>query len=187
MPMPRGDTTLIDDARRADAPRSAQTDFDAGAVFRAEQPALLRHLLYMTGDRALAEDLAQEAFGRLVQAADMEDVRNPRAWLMKVASNLAYNHFRGEGRRTEREIRTAADGDALAPDIDAVVDVRRCLEALDPRDRAVLMLRHSGFSYAEIADSVGLAANSIGTTLARAQRRFRDIYENGPAPARRVI
>ena len=46
-----------------------------------------------------------------------------------------------------------------------------------PRDRAVLLLRHSGFSYAEIADAVGLAPGSVGTTLVRAQRRFREVYE----------
>lgn len=178
---------MIDDARRTFGPPSVPraADFDAAAVFRENQPALLRHLLYLTGDRPLAEDLAQEAFGRLVQAAKSEAVRNPRAWLMTVGSNLAYNHFRGEERRAEREAAHAGPVEAVAPDIDAVADVRRCLGKLDARDRAVLMLRHSGFTYAEIAEAVGLAPASIGTVLARAQRRFRDIHEGVAAPQRR--
>ena len=61
-------------------------------------------------------------------------------------------------------------------DLDDVLDVRETLEALEPRDRVALLLRHSGFSYAEIADATGLAPSSVGTTLARAQRRFRQEY-----------
>jgi RNA polymerase sigma factor (sigma-70 family) len=151
-------------------------------VYRAERSAVQRHLTYLTGDRSLAEDLTQEAFGRLYEigAEDRAALRNPRAWLLRVASNLAYNHFRGETRRTAREIRA---GIAATADTEDILDVRLALQELDPRDRAVLMLRHSGFSYAEIADAVGLAAGSVGTTLARAQRRFREVYSGSkPGP-----
>jgi RNA polymerase sigma factor (sigma-70 family) len=99
-----------------------------------------------------------------------------------VASNLAYNHMRGEARRISRE--TIAET-SPETDVDAILDVRRALEDLGARDRIVLMLRHSGFSYAEIAEAVGLAPNSVGTILARAQRRFRETYEGAPHSARR--
>jgi RNA polymerase sigma factor (sigma-70 family) len=143
-------------------------------VYLAEYPRVLRHLTYLTGDRSLAEDLAQEAFGRLLQRADAEELRDPGAWLLTVASNLAYNHARGETRRVERERRVA---DRPEGDVDDVIDVRRALAALEPRDRTVLLLRHSGFSYAETAEAVGIQASSIGTILARARRRFREAYE----------
>ena len=159
-----------------------QADFDR--IYREQRRAIERHLVYLTGDRALAEDLAQETFGRLYEgglARDGATLRNPRAWLMTVASNLAYNHFRGEQRRAAREEATKATTTAAGPsDLDAVLDVRAALATLDARDRIVLMLRHTGFSYAEIAEAVGLAPSSIGTILARAQGRFRSAYE-GPA------
>lgn len=148
-------------------------DFDR--TYRSERGVVQRHIVYLTGDRSLAEDLTQETFGKLYERPPSEELRNPRAWLLTVASRLAYNHMRGDARRQEREMRTAPDTDS---DVDAVLDVRRALDRLEPRDRVVLLLRHSGFTYAEIGEATGVAATSVGTTLARAQRRFRDVYES---------
>jgi RNA polymerase sigma-70 factor (ECF subfamily) len=159
------------------AQSAAAPEFDS--IYLAEYGRVLRHLIYLTGDRAAAEDLAQETFGRLLERPPTE-LRNARAWLLTVASNLAYNHFRGETRRREREGRVA---DATPADLDAVLDVRRSLHALAPRDRVVLLLRHGGFSYAEISETTGLAPGSVGTTLARAQARFRELYEGPQAAA----
>lgn len=163
-------------------PLERQAEFDR--VFRAERVAVHRHLVYLTGDPALSEDLSQEAFGRYfeqVRTGASAEIRSPRAWLLTVASNLAYNHFRAETRRSAREqLPSAAPAET---DVDAVIDVREALSRLEARDRIALLLRHSGFSYAEIAEATGLAAGSVGTTLARAQRRFRDAYEGAPAGA----
>lgn len=147
-------------------------------AYSAHAVAVRRHLTYLTGDSAIAEDLTQETFGKLYErqlTGEGEELLNPQAWLLTVASNLAYNHFRTEGRRGAREAGTPVL--ARAADIDDVLDVRRVLTELDQRDRMVLMLRHSGFSYAEVAEAVGIAPASVGTILARAQRRFREAYE----------
>lgn len=149
----------------------SRAEFDR--VYRAERTAVHRHLVYLTGDTALAEDLTQETFGRLYERAPADGMRNVRAWLLTVASNLAYNQLRSDVRRRERETRVDA---VASTDVDDVLDVRRALAALEPRDRVMLLLRHSGFSYAEIAEAVGIAASSVGTVLARAQRRFREAY-----------
>jgi RNA polymerase sigma factor (sigma-70 family) len=160
-----------------------RAEFDE--LYRAHARSVRRHLVYLTGDQALAEDLTQEAFGRLYErlGADEVELRDPRAWLLTVASNLAYNHFRAEARRLAREsspeVAAGPDAAARQDDIDDVLDVRRALARLDSRDRVVLMLRHSGFRYAEIAEALDLAPSSVGTVLARAQRRFRETYE-GP-------
>ncbi len=151
-------------------------------IFRDQHRAVERHLVYLTGDRQLAEDLTQETFGKLY-ARGLDDggvaIANPHAWLLTVASNLAYNHFRAEARRARRE--TAAETDRAAEgDRDAVLDVRSALVRLDVRDRTVLLLRHTGFTYAEIAEAVGVAPSGVGTILARAQRRFREVYEGAP-------
>jgi RNA polymerase sigma factor (sigma-70 family) len=149
-------------------------------LYMAHAETVRRHLVYLTGDRPLAEDLAQETFSKLYQQASMADVRNPKSWLLTVASNLAYNHFRAESRRTARE-QAHPGGRATSQDtnaqMDDVIDVRRVLGELDPRDRAVLMLRHSGLTYAEVAEAVGVSATSVGTILSRAQMRFRSVYE----------
>ena len=50
--------------------------------------------------------------------------------------------------------------------------VRKVLSRMPERSREILMLRYSGFSYREIAGEVGVAPGSVGTLLARAERRF---------------
>jgi RNA polymerase sigma factor (sigma-70 family) len=161
-----------------DVPAANQVEFDL--LYRDHHGAVQRHLVYLTGNAQLAEDLTQDTFARLYQQGLLEGeaLRNPRAWLLTVASNLAYNHFRAESRRLARESGEASPAEPPLRDLDEALDVRAALLLLDPRDRVVLMLRNSGFSYAEIAEAVGLASSSVGTILARSQRRFREAYES---------
>jgi RNA polymerase sigma-70 factor (ECF subfamily) len=42
----------------------------------------------------------------------------------------------------------------------------------------LLLARHSGFSYAEVAAALNLNPASVGTLLARAERRFKEVYQN---------
>ncbi|MEX2315021.1 MAG: sigma factor-like helix-turn-helix DNA-binding protein [Thermomicrobiales bacterium] len=60
---------------------------------------------------------------------------------------------------------------------DEATIVRAHLARLPERQRAVLVLRSSGMSYAEVAGIVGVSTNSVGTLLARAERAFRNSYE----------
>lgn len=55
--------------------------------------------------------------------------------------------------------------------------VRAVLDQLSDRDRALLALRASGLNYEEIASTLGIRPSSLGTLLARAERRFRERYE----------
>jgi DNA-directed RNA polymerase specialized sigma24 family protein len=48
------------------------------------------------------------------------------------------------------------------------------LEELSPRDRTLLLLRHEGYSYRELALALRIRESSVGTLLARARARFRD-------------
>jgi RNA polymerase sigma-70 factor (ECF subfamily) len=54
--------------------------------------------------------------------------------------------------------------------------VRAVLEKLKPRSAQVLVLRHSGLSYAEIAAALNLPVSSVGTLLARAEAEFEKNY-----------
>jgi RNA polymerase sigma-70 factor (ECF subfamily) len=133
-----------------------------------------------TGDRARAEDLAQEVFLRALESPPL----NPKPWLFAVALNLA----RDEGRREVRQGRklellkgeTAGEA-APAPDeelegAERRAQVRAALDRLTEHDRSALLLKAEGFSYDEIASALGLAKGAIGTTLARARRRLVEAY-----------
>lgn len=158
------------------------TGAEIDALFAAHYPRLRRYLERSCGDSAIAEDAAQEAFVRLIDRGTLP--ADPVAWLITVASNLV----RDEQRRTTRRIRligtapTEAHPATTADPADEAVRgderrvVREALDRLTHRDRQLLLLRHSGFSYGEIAAALEMPATSVGTTLARANNAFRLAY-----------
>lgn len=157
------------------------------ALFLAHYDEVYRLLFRIVGSRQEAEDLAQETFLRLYRQPFLEGrEHNIRAWLYRVATNLGFNALRGGRRREQRN--TAATHQATAigdppPDPAEVVlrrdereTVGRVLGGLPPRQARLLLLRHAGLSYRELADAVGLAPGSVGTLLARATAAFEQAY-----------
>jgi RNA polymerase sigma-70 factor, ECF subfamily len=168
-------------ARRADDQARRFDD-----LFRRLYPRLhdLSHRLL--ADRWEAEDVAQEAFLKLVDAAVLERPDGEvEAWLRRVCVNLAYNRHRGWRRgheRLQRLGRMTPDGEGGDPlgsllRLEEQALVRRALWTLPERQRTCLLLRHAGYSYAEIAETCELAVGSVGVLLARAERAFRDSYQ----------
>lgn len=170
------------DRRNAGPPASAPARTDRGsldfdAFFRRVYPSLHRYALRMAGDADAADDIAQEAFTRLLGRSMPED--EARLWLFTVAANL----FRDRARMTKRRARILSTvprdetspwprPDERAERADDVARVRRALERIPERDRQMLLMRHEGFRYDEIARAVDVAPTSVGTLLARALRRF---------------
>ena len=155
---------------------------DWATVYRNSYQELVRYLHRRVWDLERAEDLAQESF---VRALDHEP-ENPRAWVFRIATNLANDEVRKVVRR--RRHLTLLKGEAEASDpapaeAEAALEhqeraerVRRALEALVERDREVLQLWDAGLDYAAIAEQTGLARKSVGTTLARARQRLAEAY-----------
>ena len=144
-------------------------------LFAEYHESLVRMLYRRTGDRDRAEEIAQETFARAVAAPP----RNPRPWLFAVALNLV----REEGRRAVRQDRRlvlykaeqpeSAEGPDEALDRgERIARVRSALASLSERDREALLLKAEGFSYEDIATTLGLARGAVGTTLSRARRRL---------------
>lgn len=155
---------------------------DWGEVYRTSFEELVRFLHRKVWDVERARDLAQEVFVRALR----HDPENPRAWLFKVATNLARDEARTVLRRKrhlallrseeeEREGSPRPDEDVLAKEEWA--QVRAALDGLNERDREVLLLWDSGLSYREIAEVTDLAPGAIGTTLARARQRLVEAHQ----------
>lgn len=150
--------------------------------------AAFRRALLLTGHRQSAEDAAQEAIARLLGQAPGR-VLNPGAWVSRVVSRLSYDWLRKRGREIsvaeppEPELQSAGSAALAADPATEVVaraeqnQVRAALAQLSPRDRTLLLLRHSGSSYQDIARALGCAPTSVGTLLVRAERRFKACYE----------
>src|SRR6266568_949325 len=75
------------------------------SVAEAELDAVHKYLLFLTGNRAVAEDLTGETFEKALRAWRRFDPRRgtARAWLCKIARRVALDHFRSEERRRRRE------------------------------------------------------------------------------------
>src|SRR5579884_3656993 len=141
-------------------------------VFRRRYGELFGLAYRVLGDRLEAEEIAQEAFVRL-STADLlaKPDEETAAWLRRVCLNLAFNRARDDRRaraRLERfgQLELAQGGfEPDGPERAVVrheeqVAVRRALAHLPERQRECLLLRHSGFAYAEIAATLGVAVGS---------------------------
>jgi len=137
-----------------------------------------------------ADDLAQEVFLRLYRYPPRGRESNVSAWLNRVAVNVGYNALRrmrrqARGADAERGAveaewlaeRSARETEACVSRREAQRCVRAVLRRIGKRQAALLVLRHGGLSYREIADAIGVAPGSVGTLLARAERAFLQAYE----------
>ncbi|RME49205.1 MAG: sigma-70 family RNA polymerase sigma factor, partial [Chloroflexi bacterium] len=157
----------------------SRDDTEFEALFLAHYDGIYRLLFRIVGSQHEAEDLAQEVFLRLYrQQFPEEREHNVRAWLYRVATNLAYNALRGQRRRERNqavaEQQMTAVGEAPPDPAHSAIQqderehVRQVLAGLPPRQAQLLLLRHAGLSYQELADALGVAPGSVGTLLARA-------------------
>jgi RNA polymerase sigma factor (sigma-70 family) len=155
-------------------------------LFARLYPGLVGLTHRIVGDRLDAEDVAQEAFLRLSdQAVQSRPDDEVAAWLRRVCLNLGFNRLRDRRSAHERLHRLGRlEGARVAPDpAGAVVreeeqaSVRAALASLPERQRDCLLLRHSGYSYAEVAATLGVAVGSVGVLLARGERAFRETYK----------
>ena len=98
---------------------------------------------------------------------------------------LGYNALRAARRRARYELQAghAALELKASPEPSRSLEqkqerarVRATLRGMKEREAQLLILRHSGFSYREIASALGIAPGSVGTLLARAQQTFRKEY-----------
>ena len=156
---------------------------DWNELYRATFPDLVRFLHRKVWDADRARDLAQEAFVRALQ----HEPKEPRAWLFRVAANLAMDEARTVLRRKKHltllKTETEVQEHALGPEAEMEkkeqwAGVKKALDALSERDREVLLLWDAGLGYPEIAEHMELTVGAIGTTLARARRRLAEAYKN---------
>jgi RNA polymerase sigma-70 factor (ECF subfamily) len=152
------------------------------ALFRAEYARVAGIANRVLADPHEAEDVAQEVFidfHRLHSAS----AQYAPAWLHRAAAHAALNRLRGAKRRQRRELSQAMD---KTEEMDRVADpqellevaedrrqVRQALARLAPRPAAVLVLRASGLSYAEVAQALGVGIGQVGTLLRRAEAALR--------------
>jgi RNA polymerase sigma-70 factor (ECF subfamily) len=151
--------------------------FDFESFFLANYARIARAVARIVGDRGRAEEIAVEAFWKLWRTPPAQG-ENAGGWLYRTAVRLALNDLRGNERRSRYEREAGSPPAAPTPEeVHAAgqerEQVRRVLAALEPRDAELLLLRHQGLSYEELARAIDVKPTSVGTLIARAQRAFR--------------
>ena len=149
-------------------------------LLRRHQSKVRGLLLRLAGDRALADDLAQETFLRAYRGlVGFAGRARFSTWLYRIAYNVYLNH-RARVRQ-HASLPEGFEGGAAAPESSmsaARADLRRDLEAaiagLPDRYRAVVMLHYlEDVSYPEIAEILDLPLGTVKTHLHRAKRLLR--------------
>ena len=143
-------------------------------------PAVYRYLRRLTNSRVQAEDVLQETFLKLhLEWQSGTEIENVRAWLFRVATNVARDRGRAEQRALLRDGRHQPE--QRVADFERSLGerqmIRRALVQLPPRMRQVLLLFSEGFTYREIAEIVGAEVEYVGVLLQRARASFRRHYE----------
>ena len=153
----------------------------AGELFARHWPGAWRVALGITGRRALAEDIAQDAMERAFAALPRFDERRPFApWLHRIVVNRALDLLRRERRLVG--LADAPDEALAAWDPDGSAD-RRMLAAiagLSVERRAVVILRYGiGHAPMEIAAILGVPVGTVHSRLARALEDLRGGIREG--------
>jgi RNA polymerase sigma-70 factor (ECF subfamily) len=143
-------------------------------------------LFRLLGDRARAEELANEAFLKLYRQSWLADSDGPvGGWLYRTSTNLGIDALRALARRQRYEEAAGRANTEAAHPIDPLQEVlreeqcrrvRSVLSALKSAHAQILILRATGLSYKELAESLGVKLGSVGTMLARAEAEFRERF-----------
>jgi RNA polymerase sigma-70 factor (ECF subfamily) len=142
-------------------------------------------LAYARGmDAELARDITQEAFLRLWKHWEQgEEIQNPRAWLHRVARNLAEDQAKSAFRRNGTmapELMTGVGGRELAPSEhlernETFAIVRQVLQEMAPADRDLLTLKYTlDYDAIQIAEILAVNVTAVHMRLSRARQRLAD-------------
>jgi RNA polymerase sigma-70 factor (ECF subfamily) len=178
-----------------DAPPPPPPARDFGAFYQATVHPLRAYLAKLLGDRAEAQDVAQNAFVRIQPAVDDGRAREPRLLLFATARRLALNEIRR--RRNQRlDSNSAASLETKLsdePSVEHIVAARQeivrfeeILLRLPPGCRQVFLLRKvEDLTHDEIARRLGLSRKTVENHMTRAYRLLREAYQAAEAAAPR--
>ena len=150
--------------------------------------ALYRFNYTLVGNAEEALDFTQETFIKLYRQLDTgEEIKNPKAWIYRVAANTCYNHLKRK-KLFQLIIKENPQPDISPGNIEEnvmkkqeITMLRNAINKLPPRDRMILTLYKNGFSTLEIARVIRVKKNSIGKILARSVKKLSKLIKQGDA------
>jgi RNA polymerase sigma-70 factor (ECF subfamily) len=146
--------------------------------FRGQTQNLYAHLCLITGNRAEAEELAQDAFLRLWERWDrVADMEEPVGYLYRTAMNLFRKRYRRVGVALRRTVSVELREDEFATAEDRSV-VAGALVELAPRQRAALVLTELiGFSSEEAGRMLGVRPGTVRALASQGRSAMKQHLE----------
>ncbi len=163
-------------------PDMRRAEFEALYAAHSREVWALAYARWMDADSA--QDIMQEAFLRFWKQRDAnEAILNPRAWLLRVARNLAEDHAKSSFRRHGTQPSEVLGGLPTRDDPplakmerdEAFARIRGILDDMATTDREILTLRYA-FDYGTtaIAELLGVAPSAVHMRLSRARQRLAE-------------
>jgi RNA polymerase sigma-70 factor (ECF subfamily) len=152
------------------------------AWYQATFPALWAYVARGVREGAVADDITQEAYVRLLQAnTNGLDAPQLKAYLYRIATNLMHDHWRRSGREIRDDEaaleRPVAAGDAR---LDLRLDVGEAFDKLSSSQRMLLWLAYvEGYGHRDIAGMMKLREKSVRVLLFRARNRLAALLQRG--------
>ena len=163
-------------------------DAEFEAIFREHYPRIVRVVRRVLQRDPEAEEVCADIFLRLYKKGPSVAAGGLiGGWLYRTATRASIDALRANQRRGIEEeldgnefVPLDGDGDSPLADLlrhEHIAEIRGVLAKLKLDRAQILLLRHSGLSYREIAEAMQLSFNSVGKKLARAEAEFSALYE----------
>ncbi len=160
----------------------SETAVFIGNLFERHHQEIYAYLYRLLNNREWAHDLTQETFEKVIQHQDqLGSIKNHRAWIYRIASNLAFNALK---RQKRWQWLPWKQQDAYALEIPGPARqtaeqeaVAQALSQLPSQYRAPLLLfSYYEMSVKEIANILEISPGAVKTRLHRAREQFRQVY-----------
>lgn len=161
---------------------------DFERLYEEHAQPLFGFLLYRTGARALAEDVAADTFERVLRSQRLFNPRkaSQKTWIYSIALNVLRDHMRrqaAEARALDRAGPASADAGADPPQtgVESRDSLQRALGTLSPEERQTIALRYGAeLTAPEISKVIDEPLTTVEGRLYRGLRKLRDRLEAEP-------
>lgn len=157
------------------------------ALFREQYARIVRVIRRIVQRDSEAEEICSEVFLRLYRSGPRAAADGMAgAWLYRTATRASIDLLRARRRQQSKEVDENDGSQAEDPAEDALTlllrqerigAVREVLARMKVERAQLLLLRHSGLSYQELAQAMQVHMGSVGTKLARAEAEFTALYQ----------
>jgi RNA polymerase sigma-70 factor (ECF subfamily) len=143
-------------------------------IFLDYNEYIYKYIYGMVQNRAEAEDLLQDTFIKIMKA-ETKDIKNWKSYLLTVARNTVYDHWRKRKNRLNLDLFNLRAKDK---NIDLQLDIEKGIKNLSPKLKEVIVLREiNQLEYQEISDLLGIEKGTVKSRLSRARDELKNFLE----------